>query len=468
MDSTKHTAIYFYFNAISVNIKFWKIAFLCVIIIKMNLLYLFTFRVAMFFLLTYMGLFTRLKFSVAKTVLILSAVFAVTSAMDFIFIYYTKGGSFYLLSTLLTFLLLTGTELLISRKKSFHSVFTVLCATDFILPGNTVCYIIYNRTNDIFSSVLLQIVVQFVFLFFLVKFVSRYYKENDNDIIGWKSICLVPFLFYLSITCLSVWPMNLIEHSSAMPGVILLFALMVVTFTCGMRMYARKGMKQKQDMSLVFLAEYSDRIKNESAKVNEMSMKIEEMNSAMLTVTSEILNLLDNEHYDDIRTIISAIRSDSRLMVMERKCANNSINSVILEAEEYAKRSGVSITYNLNVPERLGSIEFEYAVVVERLLNLAIKSCCQFYTKQMTVSMYPSGAWMNIEMKAKVAELDSLNPEDKEESEKAEELIKKISESVDCSLSVPELSAFTKKHEVQTSVQVKMGVMISEFNVRIN
>lgn len=432
----------------------------------MNFLYLFSFRVAMFFLLAYMGLFTRLKYSVTRTVLILSASFAVTTVFDFIFIYHTSGGIFYLLSTLLTFLILTGTELLISRSKSFHSVFTVLCATDFILPGNIVCYIVFNRTNDIFSSILLQIAVQFVFLFFLVKFVSIYYKENDNDSIGWKSICLVPFLFYLSITCLTVWPMNLIEYPSAMPGVIILFALMFVTFTCGMRMYARRGMKQKQDMSLVFLAEYSDRIKNESAKENEISMKIEEMNSAMLAVTSEILNLLDNEHYDDIRTIISAIRSDSRLMVAERKCANTSINSVILEVEEYAKRAGVSIAYNLNVPERLGAIEFEYAVFVERLLNMAVKSCCQFYTKQLTVSMYPSGAWMNIEMKTRFPEIDSSNDNDKDD--RSEELLKKISESVDCSLSVPELSAFTKKYEVQTSVQVKMGVIITEFNVRIN
>ncbi|MCQ2240985.1 hypothetical protein [Treponema sp.] len=434
----------------------------------MSLLYFFSYRVAMIFLLAYIGLFTSLKFKTLKSVMILLASYIISSLVDVWGVFFSGGGLMYMIVTLVNFGLLAGTGQLVAREKGFQTIFTVLCASDFILPGNMTCYIVFNRTNDIFSSILLQVFVQSVILFFMVKFVSKYYKESERDIVGWGSICLVPLLFYMSITFLSVWPMSLIDYPAALPGVIMLFVLMVATFTCGIRMYARKGRKQKQDMSLVFLAEYSDRIKNESAKLNEMSSKIEELSCAMQSVTTEILDLLDNGRYDDIKALVTAIRSDSTVVTSERKCANNSINSIMMEAEDYATRSGVNVSFNLNVPEQLGAIEFEYAVVVERLMIHAIKGCSQFYSKELAVSMYPSGAWMNIEMKIKIAEYDALASDNKEESLEMTKVMNKISENIDYSLGVPELDAFMKKYEVQHSIQFKMGMMISEFNVRIN
>ncbi|WP_407397204.1 hypothetical protein [Treponema sp.] len=434
----------------------------------MNLLYFCSYRVAMIFLLAYISLFTRSKFGQLRTVLILAAAYIFTSITDVWGVFFSAGGRLYLVLTALTFACIVCVGQILSEKKGWRSVFTVLCGADFILPGNTICYIVYNHTKDIFSSILIQTMVQSVLLLVLVKTVAKEYKENEKETGGWAVLCLIPLLFFLATTWLSVWPMSLIDYPVAVPGVVLLFVLMVITFASAFKMYSRRGLKQKQDMSLVFLAEYSDRLKAESAKVNEMSCRIEEMSGAMLAVTSEILNLLDKGQYDDIRTLVSAIMSDSRLNMPERKCSNNAINSVVLEADEFAVKSGVKVNYNLNVPEHLGAIEFEYAVVVERLLHYAIRSCSQYYVKEMSVSMYLSGAWMNIEMRSRYTDGNPEELERIEETDASKKIIKNINDTIDFNLSVPEIEAFIKKYEVQKSVQFKMGMMISEFNVRIN
>lgn len=414
----------------------------------------------MVFILAYMLFFSELKYKISKTIFILLPVYFCFSFIDYISIYHFEENYLYIFENLIVLVLLTLIELFISEKKGFRVLFTLMCAMDFMLPANMICYIAFNKTKDIFSSIILQIVVLFSILFILVKFVLKYYKSNLNKSNSWRGVYIVPFLCYFTIIFLTIWPMNLIEYPIALPGVILLYILVLITFIMGIRMFTKKGIKQKQDMSLVFLAEYSDRIKNESAKVNDMSLKIDEMSSAMLTIASEILDYLDNNQYDNIRTIVSAIKEDSRLIKVDKKCVNNSINSVLTEVDGYAKKSSINVSYNINVPERIDSIEFEYAVVVERLLNYVVKVCGKFYLKEFSVSIYSSGSWMNFEVRTKVFENEDFQKNDK--------LIKNIYDEMNYALGLFEVHAFTNKYEVQHSIQFNMGIMIFEFNVRIS
>lgn len=433
----------------------------------MSYLYFITFRISMFFLLAYIGFFSNMKISRVKFILLFIFTFALSSLVDFSVIFYFNSGTNYIIATILNFAISLCFGIMVSEKKGWSPVFTGLCASDFILPGNIICYFVFKRTGDIFSSVIVQVFIQTVFLAFLIRFVSKYYKENEEDMAGWGSICLIPPLFYFSITFFSVWPMNIIDHPEALPGVVCIFILMAVTFTCGVIFYTRKGIKQKNDMNLVFLAEYSDRLRSESAKVNEMSSKIEEMNNATLTITSEILDLLEQKKYDDIKTIITAITTDSRILAKERLCSNNSMNSILVEAEEYAKRAGIGIDFNLNVPERLGTMEFDYAVVVERMLNYAMKYFRTLFIRKFTVSMYSSGGWLNAEMRARIREYDDIS--DGEQGTPENEMLKKkMHADIKNIFDVPEVNAFVKKYEVQRSIQIKMGVLGLEFNVRIN
>ena len=147
-------------------------------------------------------------------------------------------------------------------------------------------------------------------------------------------------------------------------------------------------------------------------------------------------------------------------MNQKKNCTNSSINSVTMEVENNAGRLGVNVNYKLNVPESLGPAEFEYAVVVERILQASLSGCLKLETKEMFVSMYSSGAWLNLEIKVRLA--DSVNEPD------TPKLHKTIMKQVEKLFAVPEIDAFIQKYEVQRNVRFNMGMMISEFNVRIN
>lgn len=419
----------------------------------------------MFFLLIYLMFFTNLKFSRLKSIGICLLCFLASTLIDYVGIFRLEGNAKYIGMTLCTFGVVQMTELFLSKNKTFRSVFIAFCGSNYTLPGGILSQFSYQHSGDIFASALVEIVAHVILLIVSVKLIAAHFKKNDDNDNGWGLLCLVPFIFYLAITAFTVWPVNIIEDSTGLPGVLLLFVLMVIAFAGSVRFTSKKHSKHFQDMNLVFLAEYSDRLRTESEKVNMMSSRMEEMSCAMQTVTSEILDLLDAGKYDDIRTIANTLKSDSRVTIEEKICANRSLNAVFLEVNQYAKRAGVEILYNINVPETLGSVEFEYAVVCERLLENAVKGCSKIGARLMDVSMYTSGAWLNFEIKVK-SENASLVTDVKFLDDK--KIQEKVIEKVESSLVVPELEGFLQKYEVKRSLRFQMGTMISEFNVRIN
>lgn len=432
----------------------------------MQNLYFISYRLSMIFILAYIMLFSNMRYGWTKSILGAVICFVVSSALDYWCVFISAGGIMFFVTTVINFSIMAAVSLFLNKRRNFRAVFISLCGANYILPGNAVCYLIYQSTGDIFACVLAQCVVHAVLLFISSKVIAKDFRSTVEDVGGWGILCIVPLLFYCSISSLLIWPMNILDHKEAIPAVIFLFILMVFAFGVSVRLFAKKKNQQHNDMSLVFLAEYSDRLKSESIKVNQMADRLEEMNCAMQTMTTEVLDLLDKEKYEDIRTLVTALKSDSIEFNREKRCANNSINAVTLEVDEHAKRAGVEIIYNLNVPEYLGPSEFEYAVVVERILENAVKGCVNFDAKQLNVSMYPSGAWQNIEFKVKLS--DNYNENVAADSSECKKLRDKILSDIDLSVDVPEISAFLKKYEVQRNIRFSMDYMISEFNVRIN
>ena len=431
----------------------------------MNLFFFVSYRISMFFLLVYLMFFTNLKFRRVKSIGICSLCFLISTLIDYVGIFCLEGNARFLGMTLSTFIVVQLTELFLSKTKTFRSVFIAFCGSDYTLPGGILSQFSYQYTGDIFASALVEIVAHVIILIISVKLIASQFKKSDDNDNGWEFLCLVPFIFYLAVTAFTVWPVNIIEDSKGLPGVLLLFILMILAFAASVRFTSKKHSKHFQDMNLVFLAEYSDRLRTESEKVNMMSSRMEEMSCAMQTVTSEIIELLDAGKYDDIRTIANTLKSDSRVTIEERICANRSLNAVILEVNQYAKRAGVEITYNMNVPESIGSVEFEYAVVCERLLENAVKGCSKIGARKMDVSMYTSGAWLNFEIKVKSENPSLISEENLLDVRKVQRI---VIEKVESSLVVPELEAFLQKYGVRRNLRFQMGTMISEFNVRIN
>lgn len=426
----------------------------------MNLFYFLSYRLSTIFLILYVLYFSTLRFPFVKSIVICAAAYVATLAVDYLGSFRLTGGLWYIPVSILNILFLSVMSCILDRKRNSHSIFTVFCAIDYTLPGNDICYAVYKFTEDLFSSLLAEGTFDFLVLVLITKMISSNYRKVDDDVGGWGYLAVIPAVFYVAMTSLTVWPMNVMEVPQAAPGIIFLYVLMFLAFVTSVNFFFSRKKKQTKDMNLVFLAEYSDRIKQESAKVNSIFARIEEMGCVMQTVSHEINDLLNLRKYDDIRTISATLESEAARLNQKKNCTNSSINSVTMEVENNAGRLGVNVNYKLNVPESLGPAEFEYAVVVERILQASLSGCLKLETKEMFVSMYSSGAWLNLEIKVRLA--DSVNEPD------TPKLHKTIMKQVEKLFAVPEIDAFIQKYEVQRNVRFNMGMMISEFNVRIN
>ena len=196
----------------------------------MNLFFFVSYRISMFFLLVYLMFFTNLKFTRVKSIGICSLCFLISTLIDYVGIFCLEGNARFLGMTLSTFIVVQLTELFLSKTKTFRSVFIAFCGSDYTLPGGILSQFSYQYTGDIFASALVEIVAHVIILIISVKLIASQFKKSDDNDNGWGFLCLVPFIFYLAVTAFTVWPVNIIEDSKCLPGVLLLFILMILAF----------------------------------------------------------------------------------------------------------------------------------------------------------------------------------------------------------------------------------------------
>lgn len=346
----------------------------------------------MVFLLWFLYFFTQHRQKKYGRFLLISLCFLLTCVSDYMNFFNYQSVLFFLEWTFFSVTCVMSTALLLSKYRDFRGLFTGLLTTCFILPGKVFSLVAYSFTNDIISSIIVQLIINLIIRTTISKTMrSNIFHEQDENRLGWKSLCLLPLFFYASITMLTFWPLNILTTRTAIPGVISLVVLMVMVYLTVVHSVAVSN-KAAKDEHLQFLVSYSDRLRKEMSKIQTMYHDMEEMQAKVKNTSDEIIKNIEAGSYSKIRTLMEELSADSEDKKINTKlCKNIPVNSVLIEFENFAKENNIIFSYDLNIPEELGGIDFDYSQILLAFLKKSSEFAMESTKRTVHLAMYYAG-----------------------------------------------------------------------------
>lgn len=351
-------------------------------------------RIGILFSLVFLFLFNVHSGKRSRVVLQLAIGYVLTSVLAFA---RSFGGPdspwMFILCTLLEIVVLIGVSLQSSRYKDFRAVLTTFMALTYSLAGEAPARIVIGFTGDMVIACVIEIAM-------LVLGIGAFYALCSNDFIEaltenqtkWIRMSIIPALFYIAISGLTVWPNDITQNTDTTYGVIVsLISIfytaitIVVVFTTGKRTTIQKE-------NLRFLSGYADRI---DAKLNNLLSEygsISDINKELLTVASNLKLAISDEDYDRLLEEITKLENMANRQVERFFTDKHAINAAIMEVDDMARDLGVRLFVDCDIPVNMNNMEEEYATILRSLLGKAIRESAAAGGFTVTTEIYLSGS----------------------------------------------------------------------------
>ena len=152
-------------------------------------------RISMVFLLLFIYIFLPLRYKKSTTVIILVLSFIISGVVEYFQFIILIKNKYSLIATILSIIIVQGTNLLLSYYRDFRALFIGITAVAYILVGNIVSLIIWMYNPNYFYTLLIQSTINILLLIFTTLFFKKRYNfELENHKKGWCSLCLIPSL----------------------------------------------------------------------------------------------------------------------------------------------------------------------------------------------------------------------------------------------------------------------------------
>lgn len=334
-------------------------------------------RISMFFILIFLFIFVKRKYSVLKTVLVELGVFVLTTVIEY-FIGFDAVKEIIAVMRLISITLVMGVTFYISQYRDFRALFIGICGNCYALIGNVLAYLVYSFSKNQWGGwgvlVLIDVLVLALGIVGARKKIMSDLEYNDRK---WSLFCLVPAMFYLIILLLvtntSVGYFDF-QHVLA---IILLLLLMMVVFMVVVYVYTAESKKIKELESAFRVGAKVGVIKN-TENIDSRGIKIYSrimMLMLVVIIGTACVVVLNNRHVNNSFHYISyedASVEGAPIQVTVKPRGG--------EADSWNKRLGngkmlCGVTYELIVSNhtgyRLNNWEFKLVAPCDMYINSA-------------------------------------------------------------------------------------------------
>lgn len=330
--------------------------------------------VSLTFLLVFLLLFLPLRWKKGRSILLTAVCFTVTTAVDALQCM-AGSGMAALAVTMLEIVLVQGEALLLCRYRDFRALFVGISASAYVLVGNVASILFLLRSGKFLLSILLQILVHGLFLFFLALFGRRdlalELRERQD---GWGPLCLIPALFYAIIYTLTVWPSNIAERPSDSLGILLVLLLMGASYTLIFHVVAQSRRSQELLYSNKCLETCANSLKKEFRSMRQNQLELSILKHDIRHRDNLIRIYLDQGDTESIRGLLECGDHTLEKTITAKYCDNVAVNGILVNLAGMAAERRVSFSCEASVPERLSVNEFELATVISNLAENAVQA----------------------------------------------------------------------------------------------
>lgn len=328
------------------------------------------------FLMAFLCLFIPMRYSRTKTVVICLSACLGMLAFDFAkYIIFPQSKAAYVIATVIQIIIVQGTAFLISLTRDSKTLFTGMCASNYVLIGSLSGVIFFMFTGNIYMKAVVSVLVYMIILFFLsIKIRKIYLGFFEKDMGNWWGLCLIPALYYCSLIFLTSFPNPLEEIPYNIPGTIMLIITMLVSYVIIFKyvdhemnrseIYWQNNMFQSYIRGLESLYE--------SVKNSEQEIKI--LRHDMRHYTQMIHTLLETNNYSEIERVLQSITDVIDKTKIVKYCENIQVNCILSGLMQKAENLSVDVDADIRIPEDIPINDLELASVIANLLENAIES----------------------------------------------------------------------------------------------
>lgn len=216
---------------------------------------------------------------------------------------------------------------------------------------------------------------------------SVYLNVQNHTKKGWYTSALIGVLFYIAITFFMSYPTLITKRPEYLPGFVLLLILMPTIY-----LHILNTLRNQQ--LIHEMAEQDNILK---LQVANMSQRMEEFHNADAKFRMErhnfrhlmttIASLIDNEKYDELRTLTTDYTDAIHETQVSRYCSNVIIDSVLSAYIQKAKDKNIVVTTQIALPDTLPVNERELAAVFANAIENAINGTENVPTENKTISI---------------------------------------------------------------------------------
>ncbi|MEG0214706.1 MAG: GHKL domain-containing protein [Hungatella sp.] len=157
------------------------------------------------FLLIYTLLFTSRRYSIQKSMMLVTGTIGILIGLEWIGYCYGAETGIRLMVFLMQIALALATAIILSEYRDYRALFTGMSAANYVLLGNFVGLFFYTHTQNFYLGMLMNIMIHLILLAVLVHFLRTPYLQIQSlHHKAWRILCLIPALFYAAIYLLFV------------------------------------------------------------------------------------------------------------------------------------------------------------------------------------------------------------------------------------------------------------------------
>ncbi len=348
----------------------------------------FSYMISHIFLMLFFYLFAGHRFSRRKTIIICLSSFLLITATDSLKLnLFPNSGLCYVVVTLFQIFVTQFTGIFISKTRDSKVLFMGLSASNYVIVGSIAFSILHIYTDNIFLSLIGSFIVHLVillFLYFRIRsiWLKCYEREYMNS---WWELCLIPVFFYCGFCFLAFFPNTLYEHPENILATIIFVITMFVSYVVVLRYVISESSRAGTYWKNVLFESYIKGLENQYYLVEQAEQNLKILRHDMRHYSNMINSLLAQKEYDEIRKITEHINDVADDNKITRYCENIIINSIMSEIMEKARTLDVDIQPDLRIPKELPVNDYEFASVVNNLLENALICVSDLVNKEKYV-----------------------------------------------------------------------------------
>lgn len=323
------------------------------------------------YVMCYLMVFTRRRFSKGKTAAILAA--GVLALIGLEAAGYANRDNFlkWLLILNLQIWTVQAAAFLAAEYRDFRALFTGLSSSNYVLAGTLASLYVYEGTGGLVLSLTVNVTVNLVFLILLFRYLRPYYlrlqQDNRED---WKGLCLIPTFFYISIYLLYASLQSAATSWWMYAAVCSYLLLMFLSYLLLFRIVGRVGEEERAKKEGEILSAGIASLKREMEEVRSVEKRFALYAHDRRHFVRMLEGMLAN---GDNEGVIAALRQklEYNFTSLRHFCENVPLDRVISDYADAWEKEGIPYQVQVEIPSALQVNDRELAVVLGNLLENA-------------------------------------------------------------------------------------------------